>query len=86
MNNKCRLQTKAEKDNSNWMNILREELFQRRRYDPHVRPVRNHEDENNVDMQFSITRVHINEKEGILETNGWLGLVATTSITTTLIL
>ena len=46
----------------------------------------NHEDENSVDMQFSITRVHINEKEGILETNGWLGLVptlTTTSIATT---
>jgi len=76
----------ADAQSGNWMKMLREELFERRRYDRHVRPVRNHEDENSVDMQFSITRVHINEKEGILETNGWLGLVptlTTTSIATT---
>jgi len=67
-------EARRDPESGNWMKLLRYELFARRQYDRHVRPVHNHEDENTVDMQFSITRVHINEKEGILETNGWLGL------------
>jgi len=56
------------------MKVLRRELFERRGYDKDARPVSHHDDQNNVDMQFSITRVAINEKDGTLETNGWLGL------------
>lgn len=61
---------------SNWIKELYRELFHFRQYEKQVRPVLDPINELTVvDFQFSFTRIVVNEKEGTLETNGWLGLV-----------
>jgi hypothetical protein len=60
---------------SNWIKVLRRELFERRVYDKAARPVAHHQSQTAIDMQFSFTRIVVDELEGTLTTNGWLGLV-----------
>lgn len=60
---------------SNWIKVLRTELFEKRMYDRQTRPVSHHQSQTNVDMQFTFTRVIVDERAGTLHTNGWLGLV-----------
>ncbi len=60
---------------SNWIKELYRELFHFRQYEKEVRPVLDPNERTVVDFQFSFTRIVVNEKEGTLETNGWLGLV-----------
>ena len=60
---------------SNWIKVLRRELFERRVYDKAARPVAHHQAQTAIDMQFSFTRIVVDELEGTLTTNGWLGLV-----------
>ncbi|KAI9557085.1 hypothetical protein GHT06_016883 [Daphnia sinensis] len=58
-----------------WTKELKNELFHVRQYDKHARPVLNSSEQViKVDVRFSFTRAVFNEKDGTLETNGWLGL------------
>jgi hypothetical protein len=59
----------------NWIGELQKELFHVRQYNKNVRPISNvSEQVMKVEMQFSFVRAVLNEKDGTLETNGWLGL------------
>ena len=46
------------------------------KYEKEIRPILDQNERTVVDFQFSFTRIVVNEKQGTLETNGWLGLVS----------